>query len=202
MLARLFAWIRGLFGGSPSAVTDGDDSRPTPESPIVTSSNPEGTTVEISLYQTDNLTRRNGRAPEQTVARYLAEALTRVGYNVEIRFDHETVAADEYRTASGTALAQWASHPYGSVDASLLIHENPGNGIAYVGGRAAIGPGGHIDRLLAVEEAGQSASHRNVRACLHEIGHTLGGRHADGMQQPPDMWYQNVEAGWMDSPPP
>lgn len=190
-LSRLFGWLRP---SPPEPVP--------PVTPLRASPHPDATTLRISLYQTDALTDANGRHPEQTVARFAREALTLAGYNVDIAFNHPAVPKDGYATADTEALSGWAATRTDSAHANVLLHERAHNGIAYVGGRFAIAPGAEIDHAVDVTHEGYTDAHRNVRAALHELGHTLGGRHADGMIPAPHLTFQNTETGWMDSPPP
>lgn len=178
------------------------DSSGLPSSPLISRHHGDRRTLRINLYQTDDLTRANGRIPERVAARFLDKALTRCGYNLTIRFGYDAVPENGYRNADEMVLSLWASQRFDDPRAKhLLIHGGNGGGIAYVGGRYGIAPGGNIDRPMEIVDVGETALHRNVRACLHEVGHLLGGRHSDRMQAAPTMWYQNVDTGWMDSPP-
>lgn len=136
------------------------------------------------------------------VARFLREA-PRCGNNFTIRFGYDPVSGNGYQNADEMALSLWASQRLDDSRAKhLLIHGGNGGGMAYVGGRYGIAPGGNIDRPMEIVNVGETALYRNVRACLHEVGHLLGGSHSDRMQAAPIIWYQNVDTGWMVIPPP
>lgn len=191
-LSRLFGWLRPSPPPKPEP----------PVNPLVAAPHPDATTLRLAIYQTASLTDANGRHPEQTVARYAREALTRAGYNVHITFGYAPAPDRGYATADLDALHDWTAHPSEDSHVSLLLHHRDQNGIAFVGGRYGIAPGGEIDRLVELATNGETPAHRNVRAALHELGHTLGGRHADGMIPTPHLTYQHTDAGWMTSPPP
>lgn len=200
-MPSFFEWVLSLFRREPEPPEQ--PTTPGVTSPLLTIDNPDATSLEIDIHQTQSLTDRNDRVPEQTVARYLAEAVGRAGYNSDIQFDYDTIPDAEYAAASVDALVAWSERsPDHAEHVNLLLTDANGGGIAFVGGRYAIAPGRNIDRLVGFRESGESDLYRNLRACLHEVGHTLGGRHSDGMVPRPWLTFQNTESGWMDSPLP
>lgn len=183
--------------------TDRPDPEP-PANPLTRSPHPDATTIDAAIYQTTALTDRLSRTPEHVVAGYLAQALTDAGYNAYITFGHEPLSLPD--DMSGETLSAFAAQRRDGADLNLLLGDRNGGGLAYVGGKYALGPAGNIDRLVRVVETAPDPEDRlyiNARAAaVHEVGHTLGGRHSDRMTDPPSMLFNNVEAGWMDSPPP
>ncbi len=173
---------------------------PAIDSPIVHDDG-DGTHLRVAIYETHDLSDRLGRTPERVVANYIAQALRDAGYRFTVTFGH---APSDHGDASDLATLQaFASHATGA-DKHLLLGDRNGGGLGYVGGRYALGPAGNIDRAVSVVSTAPSDDrlYTNARACIHELGHTLGGRHSDGMLDPPSMLWANQDAGWMDSPAP
>jgi len=211
---RLGAIIKRLFHGSPTT----EPEPRTPTNPLRASPHPDATTLDVSIHQSAALTDANDRHPEHVVARHLRHALTTAGYNVDISFGYEPVPGD-YTAADNDALSSWASRSYDADDLNLLLHAGDGGGMAYLGLKAAIAPGGNIDRLVqrhtrAPKRPEDPRFWINLRAAaLHEPGHTLGGRHSDVMTDPdwgdypanekrPSLLFHNTASGWPESPPP
>lgn len=148
--------------------------------------------LDIAIYQTDQLTDRNGRAPEQTVGRFLHEALFEYGHR--ITFDYPTITMPSNQTHGDGNLRHWRStaKDYDARDANLLLMDSGGGGIAYLRGRYGLGPAKHITRLLPYLSVGYGDAYKNTRACLHEIGHMFGGKHSDKMIPRPRMDYSDT----------
>lgn len=219
LLRRL---LSRLAGAEPVDEPDDEPAEPEPPdipapvSPLVYGERGEATRLDIHVYQTAALTERRGRTPEQNAVRFLARALRKVGYNYAIHLEHDTVSAPE-EANTGEALAWWSSRAPSwpdDTEVHLLITDTGGGGIAYHGesntrsGRYARAPGRNIEavtELVDIEPESHpynAKQYTNTRANLHEAGHTLGGRHRDGMIPAPHMLYQNTEDGWLDAPPP
>lgn len=163
--------------------------RPDPPTSPIRVGNAEDPHVEVALYQTAELTARNGRAPEQTVALYAAEALTKAGFSASIYFGYEPKDPPIESSFDMDTLSWWAKAPKERIaqDANLLICDTKGGGRG--GEIHQTTAGRYIDRLLPIVDEKKGRSFRHVRNNLHELGHGLGGKHADNMMTPPKMWY-------------
>lgn len=217
LLRLLDDLLRGLEDPvDPPEQPDDPDPDISIMSPFTYNLNDGATRLDIRIFQTQKLTDRNDRVPEQNVVRFLGQALRDAGYNYNITFEYPPVAAPS-EAATIDTISWFSSHApnqTSETEAHLLITDARGGGIAFIGeantrsGRYAIGPGRNIDKLVELVETappGVAPSPNlwsNIRANLHEIGHTLGGRHADEMLDPPSMLYNNIEDGWMNAPPP
>ncbi len=205
-----------------------DEGTELPESPLVYDDNPGAITLGIAVYQTTGLTERLGRIPEINVVRFLGQALTHEGYNYEITFGLDPLNLPD--DAAGETLSAFSGPSRAGEHLNILLGDRTGGGLAYIGtgyrrdgdfwsGRYCLGPAGNIDEVVElVENAPANPTTErlwiNLRAsALHEPGHTLGGKHSDEMTDPdwqdypqngrsPSMLFNNVETGWIDSPPP
>lgn len=201
--SRLFGWLRP------------DPTPPAPPNPLRQSPHPDATTLDIAIYQTTTLTDRLDRVPEQNVADHLAQGLTDAGYNVYVKHGRPPLALPDDPT--GDTLQRFAAQDRAGSDMNVLLGDRNGGGLAYVGGRYCLAPAGNIDRRIRTHDQAPDDTDTprfwiNLRAAaLHEPGHLLGGRHSDVMTDPrwseyPDapasLLFNNVDAGWMDSPPP
>lgn len=153
--------------------------------------------VQLAIYQSKSLSNRHGKSPEKTVARYLAENFDRAGIGYEIRFGYPPRYVNsryEVRGPKGNpGLNNWAnsSKPFTARDGNLLLYNIDGGGVAYLRGKHGLAPAGNIDRVPPFRENGEDDIYRNIRACLHEVGHMLGGKHKDNMFTKPSMVYND-----------
>lgn len=166
-------------------------NRPDPSKSPIEAGDPDDPHVEVALYQTAELTARNGRNPEQTVARYAAEALERAGFSATIHFGYEEKDPPIESSYDMDTLSWWADAPKEHIaqDANLLICDTKGGGRG--GEIHQTTAGRYIDRLLPIVDEKEGRSFRHVRNNLHELGHALGGKHSDNMMSPPRMWYND-----------
>lgn len=225
----LLRLLRALFGDTEPTPEPEPEPEPAdvavPTSPLTFTGNGEAFGLDVAVYQTTGLTERIGRVPEQNVVRFLGQALREAGYNYHITFGLEAVNLPD----SNDTLGDFSAQRRDGQHLNVLLGDRDGGGWSFGGsggaaaghwtGRYAIAPAGNIDRLVELVERAPAnpATPRlwiNLRAAsLHETGHTLGGKHADVMTDPdwqgypengarPSLLFNNVEAGWMDSPPP
>lgn len=172
---RLFGHKR--IGVPPDPIEGGDDGDPH---------------VEVAIYHSQALHDRNGDAPPHAVAKYAAEALDRAGFTYTVHHDFEPQdpptdgphdGAYDWWTEQRDAIPRVAPH------SNMLLLDARGGGLAGVTGRFGVAPGQHITYIPPLLERGYTDEYRNIRAGLHEIGHNLGGKHADNMHTPPRMFW-------------
>jgi len=138
------------------------------------------TTIDITIFQTEALTERNGWAPARTIVNTIYGVFNGTEYNVNATYQPVRVDLDceEVPHCSSDALPTFSSwvtnQQYQSKDANLLLMDAGGGGCGYVGGTAATAPARHITEEREYVTAGEGDFHRNVNAVLHELAHNLG----------------------------
>jgi hypothetical protein len=150
--------------------------------------------VEVSIYQTEDLSEGNGRTPESVVAKHLEQAFERAGLNYRIEYGHKTTFDPPMKTNDIENLRWWSDKsPEHAKDSNILLYDAKGGGRGYVGGKNCIAG---VNRIRDDVDAspvctkGRKGQCRNIRAALHEVGHNLKGRHTTPiLQDLPMMLY-------------
>lgn len=158
----------------------------------------DGPTVDVTITSSNQLLASNGRAPEQTVARYLAAAFEDAEHNYRIRCDFSAVNPPAEGTV-GSGTPDWwrtksLSETRSSAHVDMLLVDQQGGGGTY-GGRCVVGAGG-IDENLPVREYGEGAAFGCIHAALHEVAHVLQIPHdlddeQQGKQHTGEGWNEN-----------
>lgn len=193
----LIRLLNRLFG---SRETTGPENL---HSPVRVTSNGDNTTLDVSVYQTNSLTEDRGRAPEQSVVRFIEKALEDADYNCIIKFNFEPVS-NQYDEATTEALRSWSAEIKEDNEAgiNIVLGNRYGGGISYLGGRYSLAPGAEIRDIVEFVENCPSRPCRNIRANIHEVGHDLGAVHADNIVEAPYMLFTEQAKPAFDSPPP
>lgn len=152
--------------------------------------------LDVVLYQSDRLTEASGTTPAEVACRFIAAALDRAGIGYRVRVKNvafEVPPEFEVDNPPNDTLSWWAGveKPYEGSDCTMLLLDIDGGGLTYLSGRYSISPAGNVTRHVERTDVGDTDLHRNVRACLHELGHALGGRHRDDMLSPPGLYYND-----------
>lgn len=162
-----------------TVATDGGGGDPTPDPDPV---------WEQTIYTTQALYDRNGRAPEEMVAQYVERAFGRLGVKVDVQtgFSPLPDPYDDPRCQENTRTSfnfmndrkNNGELPFVAKDSNLLLVDTVGGGCAGVGGSTAVAGAKPIDRVRSMVESSAEKYHRGVHAPLHEIGHNMGFSHS------------------------
>ncbi len=161
-----------------------------PESPIKGGDGPH---VEVAVYRSEALDQRHGKVPSDSVARYYAEALDRAGFSYTIHHDMLDVPTISNNPHNENLIDYWRKYdrPVDADHSNMLLLDAKGNGRAGLKAWYGLAPARHISYQMPILSRGIGDEYRNVRACIHELGHNLGGKHKDNMMSPPEMWYND-----------
>jgi len=161
-----------------------------PPSPITGGDGPH---VEVSVYRSVALDQRNGVAPAQSVARYYAEALDRAGFSYTVHHDLRRIETLSNDPHNDDLMDWWRTYnrPVDADHSNMLLLDAPGAGRAGLKAWYGVAPARYISYQMPILNKGLGDEYRNMRACIHELGHNLGGRHEDNMLSPPEMWFND-----------
>jgi len=161
-----------------------------PESPIEGGDGPH---VEVAIYRSAALDQRNGPVSSDSVARYYAEALDRAGFSYTIHHDFDEIGAPTEDPHDENITGWWRTYdrPFDADHSNMLLHDAGGAGRAALKGWYGVVAARHISYQMPILSRGIGDEYRNMRACIHELGHNLGGRHEDNMLSPPYMWFND-----------
>ena len=144
------------------------------------------TPFEVAIFQTSDLTSKNGRIPEEMLARQLLVTFQENDRDLRIIRDHATIpianlpsgckkdqydgfnAWVDYTTTNNVPLA---------ADSNILLMDEGGGGCGGLNGNLCVAPAAHIDERRSFFHAGGDRWSRNMLGCMHEIGHNMGFRH-------------------------
>jgi len=168
LFRRLVRFVNALF----------QDSVDVPPDVIETT---HGTpTVTIDVCQSDALTQRRGRVPEEVVTPAIAHAMdkARVSYRIRRNFNSVSLGVSE-RPVEIDTLDAWRDMASPDADVMLCLVDAAGAGYGEVDGRYSVMGCSSIKRRFEPIECDTplSAQCRNVRGAIHEVGHNLGGVH-------------------------
>lgn len=147
--------------------------------------------LEIALYQSAALSRSRGRTPETVVARQLVHALAEAGFRAVVHYGYAETYEPPEETNDPAVWRWWNDRsPERATHANLLLYDARGGGRAAVRGPNGIAGANRITRLDDANDECDTPQCRNVWACLHEVGHMLGGKHTTPMlEDRPRMHY-------------
>jgi hypothetical protein len=187
---------------------EGDDIEPpelqTPESPLTREVH-SVKTIDIKIWQSENLTDEHGRAPEHTIAANLAGAMERsfINYNIEFGFETQTPPSEDVR---GETPGWWRSkRENDEIDqaehSNLLLLNHIGGGGTY--GISSVVGCGRISEYIPHQRYGRGGAHGNIHAALHEVMHNRDLSHdmeenKEGKQHPGLGWNEDNE--WYYTP--
>lgn len=137
----------------------------------------------VGIWQSQSLTDRGGRVPEEVAIETIEKAFDHGGLEVEIDAGNDPVSlgANQTPTCSGPVFDYWfseRSHP--SNRSNVLLTDFGGGGCASVGGSGAVVGAGHLTDT--VEHAWSRSWSRvgvSLFALLHELAHNAGYTHEE-----------------------
>jgi len=193
-LRAVDSFFSSLFGPTPTE----PEPEPPEKPPNLLTGNGATRTIEVELHQSERLTGKNGRYPEEVVAIALADAFDAAGVSYAIGRMSEPVHFTSAEQGSSETLAEFRSK-YGQdgrdVDARLCLLDTPGSGVAELAGVYGVMGVNNIDERFdpSRAEVPLSPRERNVRGAIHEVGHSLGGRHLTPiLADAPEMAYSEA----------
>lgn len=146
----------------------------------------ESHTFKINIYQTKKLSKKRGRTPEQMIAKHYAQALDDAGFGYEIQYGYEKEYRPiEERPGSSIPAVRWwkDNMPDNGDTKNILLMDARGGGRGDDINNAATVGVNRINKVGPLKQKGSSAVYRNIWAAIHEMGHTLGGKHHTPMME-------------------
>ena len=152
--------------------------------------------IEVSLYQTEDLSSVRGRTPEKMLAKYLAQALDEAGFDYRIQYGYKETFDPPRKDNSVENYDWWADNtPKTSRASNLPLYDARGGGRASVGGNTGIVGMNRVTSLNREHTPCYSDQCGNIWAGIHELGHNLGGRHKTPMMKdkPKMLFHPNMK---------
>lgn len=165
-------------------------------------SNTDRPRVEISVRQTQRLSKTAKAHPEQQAVAYIERAFKRLNIQYKITWDLPPVPAPDPHGAKKETLDWWVQQMQDDAvegiekDADLLLTSLNGGGITYTNQRAAICPAGTLTKDFEMADAVAPDDPRHcLYGILHELGHALSASHDDNwgeteVDDENQIWYR------------
>lgn len=174
-----------------------------------TESASDGPTVEVSVRQTGDLSKRAKGHPEEQIARYVERAFERLGLPYRVVWDlppvQDVPPSRPGKEGKQAQLSAWSKllkddhPPHVRKDSNLLLTDRSGGGISYLGRKAAVAPGGTLTEDADMAEWVRPGDPRHcVYGTLHELGHNLhSGGHDRNWGR---TWLDEATRSWNRTP--
>jgi hypothetical protein len=150
----------------------------------------------IAIHQSRALDARQGRAPERMLSQYIAQALESAGFDYEIDIGFERLFEPPHQDNSLETYQWWTDVcPKIGFTCNMLLYDARGGGRAAIDDQYAIVG---MNRVRSLDEEITSPCNtqqcHNIWAGIHELGHSLGGRHDTPMMQekPAMLFHTNM----------